>query len=324
MTHVHRGNGPGPSGESTVPPVEIGLGIDSRLVLSGTEQDDIAAEAAVLGYTSLWTPARPENDDPFDLCVRWHAASGLETGISVLPIQTWSADRLISGATRASERTAGHFTQGVGAGSVRERPLQRMRDLASSLRAAPSAAPIYLGALGPQMLRLAGEAYDGAALNWCSPEQTLWSRERVAAGALLAGRDPRGVTIHQYIRVCVDPDVAAARSALAKMVLSYAMARPGTDKTKGYRGHFSRMGFDEVLTDLEARRARGVVDDELVALLPDDLLARVGFWGRPEDAAGGFEALTAGLDTAVVRVVAAKSNDVECVRLAMRSCVRAG
>lgn len=304
--------------------MRIGLGIDSRLVLSGTEHDDVAAEAAVLGYTSLWTPARAENDDPFDLCIRWHAASGLETGISVLPIQTWSADRLIAGARRAAEATDGQFILGVGSGSIRDRPIKRLRELASTLRPALGAGRIYLGALGPQMLHLAGEAYDGAALNWSSPDQTRWSRGRVAAGALNRGIDRLGVTIHQYIRVCVDPDVAAARSALAKMVLSYAMVRPGGDPTKGYRGHFSRMGFDAVLTEIEARKERGAADDELAALLPNELLARVGFWGRPEDAAAGFEALTAGLDTAVVRVVAAKNNDVECVRLAMRSCVRAG
>src|SRR4029077_19735322 len=96
---------------------------------------------------------------------------------------------------------------------------------------------------GRRRLHLAGERYDGAALNWCSPEQTLWSRERVAPGALAAGRDPRDVRIHQYIRVCVDRDVAAARGALAKMTLAYAMNRPDADPTMGYRGHFTRMGF---------------------------------------------------------------------------------
>lgn len=302
---------------------QIGLGIDSRLVLSDAEHDDIAAEAALLGYASLWTPARPEHEDPFTRCARWHAASGLETGISVLPIQSWSAERLTAGARTALGATARRFILGVGAGSVRERPIQKMRELADILGPALGAGPIYLGALGPQMLHLAGERYDGAALNWCSPDQTLWSRERVAAGALRAGRDPQVIRIHQYIRVCVDPDVAAARTALAKMVLSYAMGRPGTDPRKGYRGHFTRMGFDVVLSDLEARRARGAGDDELAGLLPDELLARVGYWGRPEDAAAGFEALAAGLDTAVVRVVPAKTNGVECVRLAMRSCVRA-
>ncbi|MEA2662297.1 MAG: 5,10-methylenetetrahydromethanopterin reductase [Chloroflexota bacterium] len=301
--------------------MEIGLGIDGRLVLSDTEQADVAAEAAVLGYTSVWTPAR--DDDPFALCARWHRASGLATGISVLPLQRWDAKRLIAGTRRTLEQTAGRFTLGVGSGSVTDAPIRRMRELASALRPALGASPIYLGALGPQMLHLAGERYDGAALNWCSPQQTLWSRERVAAGALHAGRDPRDVRIHQYIRVCVDPDVASARRALAKMVLTYAMARPGADPTKGYRGHFARMGFDAALTKLEAMRAAGAAEDAIADRLPDELLARVGYWGPPEGAAAGFEALTAGLDIAVVRVVAATTNDADCVRLAMRSCVRA-
>lgn len=303
--------------------MELGLGIDSRLALSATDHDEIAAEAAALGYRSLWTPARPDDDDPFELCARWHRASGLETGISVLPLQQWPAGRLIERTRVTLDRTGGRFILGVGAGSVRERPIHRLRELAAALRAGLGTGRIYLGALGPQMLRLSGEAYDGAALNWSSPAQTLWSRERVAAGARGAGRDPQRIAIHQYIRVCVDPDIAAARTALAKMALGYAMARPGADKTKGYRGHFSRMGFDGVLTDLEARRAGGAGDDELAALLPDDLLSRVGWWGRPEDAAAGFQALTVGLDVAVVRVVPAKQNDVDCVRLAMRSCVGA-
>ena len=301
--------------------MEIGLGIDGRLVLSATEQADVAAEAAVLGYASLWTPAR--DDDPFELCALWHQASGLETGISVLPIQRWSVAQLVTGTRMARERTAGRFTLGVGAGSERDAPIRKMRDLASSLRPALGAGRIFLGALGPQMLHLAGERYDGAALNWCSPEHALWSRERVAAGALHGGRDPREVRIHEYIRVCVDPDVAAARRALAKMVLGYAMQRPGADPTMGYRGHFARMGFDPTLKEIEAMRATGASDDALADRVPDELLAHVGWWGPPEGAAAGFEALTAGLDIAVVRVVAAKNNDVECVRLAMRSCARA-
>ena len=300
--------------------MEIGLGIDGRLVLSDAEQADVAAEAARLGYTSLWTPSR---EDPFALCVLWHQASGLETGISVLPLEQWDPDRLIAGTRLALERTAGKFVLGVGSGRERAAPVRKMRDLVTALRPGLGSGRVYLAALGPKMLHLAGERYDGAALNWCSPQQTLWSRGLVAAGALAGGRDPRDVRIHQYIRVCVDPDVAAARLALAKMVLGYAMHRPGADKTMGYRAHFARMGFDEALMELEALRDRGADDDALAARLPDELLARVGWWGPPEDAAAGFEALTAGLDVAVVRVVAAKNNDLECVRLAMRSCVRA-
>src|SRR5206468_12933627 len=42
--------------EITVPPMEIGLGVDSRFGLTDDDQRTLANEAAALGYTSLWTP----------------------------------------------------------------------------------------------------------------------------------------------------------------------------------------------------------------------------------------------------------------------------
>jgi len=44
----------------------------------------------------------------------------------------------------------------------------------------PPHTPVYLGALGPEMLRLGGELADGICLNWCTPEQIAWSRARIA------------------------------------------------------------------------------------------------------------------------------------------------
>src|SRR5207302_6564267 len=87
--------------------------------------------------------------------------------------------------------------------------------------------PVYLAAMGPQMLHLAGELADGATPNWSSPEQIVWLREKVAEGARRAGRDPSEIPFAQYIRVCVDEDENAARRALSMQVLGYAMARPG-------------------------------------------------------------------------------------------------
>ena len=58
-----------------------------------------------------------------------------------------------------------------------------------AIRPAPNT-PVYLGTLGPEMLRLAGEIADGVCLNWCTPAQIAWSRERIAEGAERVGRDP--------------------------------------------------------------------------------------------------------------------------------------
>lgn len=300
--------------------MDIGLGLDSRLSLSAADQRDLAAEAADLGYQSLWTPNSAAKD-VFELCATWYEASGLATGISVLPRQTWSFDELAAGAAGLARRTGGRFILGVGSGNDQTRPIGLMRETIDALRERlDSTVPVYLGALGPQMLRLAGERYDGAALNWSDPERVAESRAEVARGAAAAGRDAAEVRIHQYIRVCVDDDVPAARTALAKMVLSYALARPGADPTKGYRGNFARMGFDAALTAIERARDQGADADAQAAALPDALLAKVGYWGAPTGARAAFIRLAEGLDTAVVRIVAATRNDAEGVRLAMRAC----
>ena len=299
--------------------METGLGIDSRFALSDDEQRTIAREAAGLGYKSVWTPVA-ETRERFDVCVTWYRSSGLPTGVAVAPVSAWPIDELAAVSKETLERTDGKFTLGIGAGRTADAPIRVMRQTIEALRSRLPGAAVYLGALGPQMLRLAGERYDGVALNWCSADQVRWSRERVAAGARAAGRDPSDVRIHEYIRVCIDEDEEAARIAFATMVLTYALARPGADKTKGYRGHFSRMGFDAVLTNLESRRVAGASEHELARSFPVELLRLVGYWGRPEGAREAFLGLAASLDIAVVRLVPARRNDLAAVRLAAQAC----
>lgn len=167
-------------------------------------------------------------------------------------------------------------------------------------------APVYLAALGPQMLRLAGESADGVLLNWATPGRIAASRALVDAGAARAGRGPGTVPLTMYIRVCVDDDVAAAREALGTQVLGYAMSRPGMPPGAGYRGLFAQMGFDAELTALERRRDRGAPLAELVAAAPDEMLRAVGYYGPAAGAPAAFARLSAGLDETIVRVVTAR------------------
>ena len=78
--------------------------------------------------------------------------------------------------------------------------------------------PIWLAALGPKAVRMAGELADGVLLNWCTPERVRQAREEVAEGARAAGRDPAEVTVGVYVRACLDPDVMAAIDAVQAMV----------------------------------------------------------------------------------------------------------
>jgi 5,10-methylenetetrahydromethanopterin reductase len=67
-----------------------------------------------------------------------------------------------------------------------------------------AALPIYLAALGPRMLELAGRIADGVILNLMTPAQAGAAARAVRASALAAGRDPASVEIACVIHCCLD------------------------------------------------------------------------------------------------------------------------
>jgi alkanesulfonate monooxygenase SsuD/methylene tetrahydromethanopterin reductase-like flavin-dependent oxidoreductase (luciferase family) len=317
--------------------MRIGAGLDSRLGLPFAGLRQAGHEAAILGFESLWTPALGV-PDPFHVCAAWAQDAPLVTGISVVPApKLWRPLALAMQAATVGQISDGRFILGIGTGGygpafwasvgLPDRPLAVMRDYLTVLRGllggdavtheGPALSvrnaslgsrdlpdvPLYLGALGPQMLRLAGELADGALLNWATPDRIAQSRAIVAEGAARAGRDPRNVALTMYVRVCVDDDVAAARQALGRQVLGYAMTMPGTPPAAGYRGLFASMGFGDILTELEERRGRGEDLDALVAAAPDELLTSVGYYGPAAGAPEAFARLSAGLDETIVRVI---------------------
>ena len=143
---------------------------------------------------------------------------GIKTGIGVVPVPLWTPTSLAIAGGTLSKLSGGRFVLGVGCGNIGSGgyrrahglapsgPISLMRDYLSVLRQmlagqpadydgrvlhlhgaridfVPPPVPMFVGALGPQMLRLTGELADGVTLNWCTPEQVAWSRARVAEGA---------------------------------------------------------------------------------------------------------------------------------------------
>ncbi|WP_327092276.1 LLM class flavin-dependent oxidoreductase [Nonomuraea sp. NBC_01738] len=86
--------------------------------------------------------------------------------------------------------------------------------------------PIYLAALGPRMLDLAGRIADGVILNLMSPAQAGEAAARVRASAQAAGRS---VEIACVVHCCMtdDPGLAAeaARAVVPRYVLHPSVAR---------------------------------------------------------------------------------------------------
>ena len=172
------------------------------------------------------------------------------------------------------------------------------------------------------MIQLGAEVGDGAVLNWCDPERVSWSRDRLNEGAAKAGKSPEDVQLVEYIRICVDEDVETARMSYATSMLGYALGQaPTSERLRkfAYRAHFERMGFTDELASLDDMRRSGASADDVAAAASEKLLTRVGYYGNASGAKSAFEALADGLDTAIVRVVAAKPG-LESVRAVMRAC----
>lgn len=282
--------------------MRIGFSIDPRQGLSEADELRLVELGARLGYDSAWTPSGPDAS-AFDRCVRWHEASGLPTGISVAPASGRPAAFYAEHGARAWEATGRTFTLGIGTGQWHDRAAARMREYLGELRGLlPEGQPVGLAALGPLLLRAAGELADAVLLNWCSPEWVGWSRERVERAASAAGRP--APEIAEYIRTSVDPDPARARSALATAMLQYALG-PGA-----YRRHFERMGFGEELDRLE--RDGGDPSEAL--------LAAAGAAGAPGEVRPRFERLAQGLDLAIVRVLVTTPGDPESARRTLEEC----
>jgi len=323
----------------------IGVGLDQRLDLSIEEYAALSSPAIDRGFESIWTNSMAV-PDAFHVCSAWsshtQALTGhpVRTGIAVIPApKSWRLESLANQAATIGQIAHGSFVLGIGTGGAGEeywastgmpnRPISVMRDYVTILRqlfAGESVnydgkaiqlhhtkleqetpgVPVYLAALGPQMLELAGEVADGVCLNWATPEQILWSDGHLQAGASKAGRRREDLKMSMYVRVCIDEDVKAARLALGAQVLTYGLSRPGVDRALSYRGHFGRMGFDDLFIDLEQRRDRGTPFLELIDLVPDEFLNLVGYFGTSEGAPARFAELSIGLDEAIVRIITAR------------------
>jgi 5,10-methylenetetrahydromethanopterin reductase len=83
--------------------------------------------------------------------------------------------------------------------------------------------PIYLGALGPLMLALAGRVADGVVLNLMSPAQAEQAASIVRTAAAQAGRDPSAVRVTCVVHCCLSGDAAAAAAAARQVVPRYVL-----------------------------------------------------------------------------------------------------
>jgi alkanesulfonate monooxygenase SsuD/methylene tetrahydromethanopterin reductase-like flavin-dependent oxidoreductase (luciferase family) len=123
--------------------------------------------------------------------------------------------------------------------------------------------PVYLAALSPRMLALAGRIADGVILNLMTPAQAGSAAGVVRAAARAAGRDPASVEVVCVVHCALSDDAALAATAARAIVLRYVL-HPSVPRLFGeLDGGPSLGGVREMLLAGDREGAFGGVPQEV-------------------------------------------------------------
>src|SRR5213080_145263 len=270
----------------------------------------VAERAEALGYESIWIADTGAGPDAFVVgATAALATRRVRIGTAVVPIYTRALPVLAAGAGSCAQLLPGRsFVLGLGVSSETivdawggvpyRRPLTRMRETVGAVRRMlagervafegktvrtrgfrlvsppPAPVPIYVGALMPPMLELAGEIADGVILNFMPVEAVPRMLAYVRKGAARAGRDAAGLEVVARFQTVVTDDVPAARAAIRQMMGPYFA-------TSVYNRFVAWCGFAEEARAIDAAwRARDRARN--VAAVTDDMVDRLAIIGTPE------------------------------------------
>jgi F420-dependent oxidoreductase-like protein len=130
--------------------------------------------------------------------------------------------------------------------------------------------PIYVGAMGPRNLALAGELADGWLGFMYAPEHAAGFRGHLEQGAARAGRDLDGFDVAPTVQVHVRDDVEAARDAMRPMLALY-VGGMGSRERNFYNDQARRYGFERQAAEVQEHYLAGRVE-AAAAALPAELI----------------------------------------------------
>ncbi|WP_345204896.1 LLM class F420-dependent oxidoreductase [Fodinibacter luteus] len=145
--------------------------------------------------------------------------------------------------------------------------------------------PLYLAAVGPRNLRLAGEVADGWLAIFLSPEHCADQVDAVRAGRVAAGAgegaDPMaGFDVVATVPVVVTDDLEVGRAAVASYTALY-VGGMGSRTQNFYNSLVRRMGFADVADEVQALYLEGRARDAAAAV-PFELVDATALVGPPE------------------------------------------
>ena len=157
--------------------------------------------------------------------------------------------------------------------------------------------PLYLAAMGPRMLRLAGEIVDGVVLSaGLTVEYAAESLAMVEAGARAAGRDPAALRRAAYLYIAVDADREAAVERLRPKI---AFMMRNDFVAPSVAGSGIAIDRDAVKQAIARRDMKAAAD-----LIPEEAVETFAVCGTPEDCERRIAAYRAvGIDEIVLLIV---------------------
>jgi F420-dependent oxidoreductase-like protein len=288
--------------------MKVGAMIEPRL--PGATEFAVAAER--IGVDSLWIPEVWGYDALTGLAYLAAKTSSIQLGTFVVQLGSRSPAMLATSALSLEELSSGRFILGIGTSGPRvmegwhgvrfRKPVQTTRETIEIVRiisrgerlehageiyplplpdsrgaalrplVRPDHVPVYVAAMGPQNLRLTGEAADGWLGNAFIPEAAEVFLGPLREGAQRAGRTLDQLDLVAPVAVEFHDDQASADAAARRHADGYAftIGAMGVGGQNFYNDAFTRLGYgDEVGTVAELWQAGK--HDEARSSVPLDL-----------------------------------------------------
>ncbi len=265
-----------------------------------------AAWAEAQGYHSMWLGDGGGHMDALTQAAGIvMKTKRIKVCTGVVPVYTRPPAVLATSAMTISQIGANRLVLGLGAssdvmvqnwyGTPYEKPLTRVRETVELLRhifagektdfsgqtlrskgfrlgtPVQGTIPIYLAALRPNMLELAGEIADGVIVNFVPDGAMPRLLEHIDKGAKRAGRRVDDIDVVQYVRVWVTDDMERAEQELRQILAGYFF-------TNAYNQYLRWLGHEQeakAIADAFARRDKAGT----MAAIAQETVHRIGVFG---------------------------------------------
>jgi probable F420-dependent oxidoreductase len=288
---------------------------------------ELCARAEQLGYTDVWSAEVGAVDAFTPLAAVATRTERVRLGTALVPVFNRPPALTAMSAAGVQQLSGGRFVLGIGLSSPAivgswmglefDGRVKRIEEYVEVLREAfagrkvtfhgwtirvenfrlqidPGApVPIYVGALGPEMCRLAGRIADGVLLYFFTPDGVRKALGHVHQGAREAGRDPGELDVFLRLPVAVEEPLDTARFMGRRLLTGYAIV-------PAYNASLRRQGFDEEARAIAEAWASGE-RDRATELFSDHMLDELFVTGDVETCRARIDEFrAAGVTTPVI------------------------